>query len=253
MDVNNQQQQPQPSGGKVREISDLKYNTNSQEEKPSSVPFPLSDFSQPLHVETDRQVYNVNSVSPRKSPGQPLSKSEPPTTNGTGQYGSYTREHSPPEKLESNTTPALSSAYEKRVIDNIGMSKSRSENWMDVYRDSGKPNGNHNHHQRYSSDSGSALSGSKSAPAIAKKPLLLRKEPLYGGPPGNYENVYRGDTSDVQLRNRKNLAAPPHDAGEEVRRYSYAPEASFVATARVEAMRGAGRRPQSGHEDTAVR
>ncbi len=35
-------------------MSDLKYSVNSKEEVPSSVPFPISDFSKPLHVDTER-------------------------------------------------------------------------------------------------------------------------------------------------------------------------------------------------------
>ena len=209
---------------------------NSQEEKPSSVPFPLSDFSQPLHVETDRQTCAVSegpSPGLRKTPPNQSANSEP---GGGGQYSSYLREHSPPEKLEPNTQ----SGYDRRVNDNIGMSKSKSDNWIDAYKEPTQAN-----HQRYGSDTETS---NKPGPAIAKKPLLLKKEPLssqYGGPAGNYENVYRGDTSDVQQRNRRNL-----QQDDELRRYSYAPEASSVAAAREEAMR-VSRRPKSSHDDSS--
>ena len=233
----NMESSAQQQTSKVRELSDVRYGINSQEEKSSNVPFPMSDYTQPLHVETDRQTYAVSgepSPSLRKiPPSQPSAKSEPTYSGSDSQYSSYPREHSPPEKLEPNTQ----SGYDRRVRDNIGMSKSKSDNWMDAYRDPAQPN-----HQRYASDTG------KPGPAVAKKPLLLKKEPLssqYGGPPGNYENVYRSDISDIQKRNIRNL-----QQDEELRRYSYAPEATSVATAREEAMR-VSRRPKSSHDDSS--
>ena len=227
--------QQQPTS-KVRELSDVKYGINSQKEKPANGHFPHSDFSQPLHVETDRQTYNVSGgPSPhlRKTPPvQSMVKDEP----AFNQYVAHPREHSPPEKLEPN----VQSGYDRRVDENIGMTKSKSENWMDAYREPTSGN-----HQRYASDTGLA---NKSVPAIMQKPLLLKKEPLntqYAGPVGNYENVYRGEPNDVQLRNRKNV-----QQDEEIGRYSYAPEASSVATARDEAMR-VSRRPKSSHDDSS--
>ena len=243
----NQPPDVQPAG-KVRLMSDMKYSINRQEEKPSSVPFPLSDFSQPLHVETDRQIYTssgglspmVQPSSPRKTvPIQPLAKNKP--AYASGQYSSLPREYSPPEKLEPN----LHTGHDKRVIDSVEMSRSKSENWMDVNRE---PVQTKDYSlQIYASDAGVV---SKSTPAIAKKPLLLKKEPVssgmqYGGPPGNYENVYRGENSDSQQRNRKN-----GQKDDELRRYSYAPEATSVAAAREEAMR-VSRRPRSSHDDSS--
>ena len=227
--------QQQPSG-KVRELSDVKYGINSQKDKPANGHFPHSNFSQPLHVETDRQAYNVSSgPSPhlrKMPPSQSLAKGEP----AYNQYTAHLREHSPPEKLE----PDVPSGYAGRVDDNIGMTKSKSEIWMDTYREPTPGN-----HQRYASDTGLA---SKPGPAMMKKPLLLKKEPMsaqYAGPAGNYENVYRGELSDVQMRNRKNV-----QQDDEIRRYSYAPEASSVAAARDEAM-GISRRPKSSYNDSS--
>ena len=227
----NMDESVQQSSNRVRELSDLKYDMNSQEDSPPDSHFPHSEYSQPLHVETDRQVYAVSGAPNqlrKTAPVQSLAKSEPVHN----QYGTHPREHSPPEKLEPN--------YGLKADKSIGMAKSKSENWMDVYREQVP-----SHHQRYASDTGLAA---KPAPAIAKKPLLLKKEPVsaqYTGPSSNYENVYRGDFSDVHLRNRKNV-----QQDDELRRHSYAPEASSVATARDEAMR-VSRRPKSSHDDSS--
>ncbi len=179
--------------------------------------------------------------SPRKpgaSPGTPLGRPSGDGVASTALHGGAypgAREHSPPEKLEPSAP--LSSGYDRRVNDSISMTKSKSENWMDAYRDSAPPP----NHQRLSSD------GGRPAPAIPKKPLLLRKEP--GAAPGNYENVYRGDAGDVAQRNRCNASgSAPGGPDDEVRRYSYAPETSSVASAREEAMR-ASRQPR-GRDDS---
>ena len=197
---------------KLKEMSDYKYTIATQNESSSNVPFPLNDYSKPLHVETDRQTYSsgkIDSTSPYKQ--QPVKSAE--SGYSTADYNSiYPREHSPPEKLENENSLNSKPLYEGRA------------KTADIYAPR--------------SPAKELINQQKSGPAIAKKPLLLRKD--QGQRSANYENVvYRSNDVNRGRENRSSLGE------EEFRRYSYAD------AAREEAMR-VSRRPKSAYEDPVI-